>query len=68
MGMGMGMGGMSPEMMQQAMNSPMMQAMLSDPELLRSILSQNPGIAQVRGVLQWQQGFFLAAPALFTPF
>ena len=44
-----GLGGMgaSPEMMQQVMNSPLMQTMMSDPELMRSMLSQNPAISQV---------------------
>ena len=49
-----GMGALrnNPEFMQQMMNSPMMQSMLADPELMRSILSQNPAISQVGALAQ----------------
>ena len=59
-----GMGALrnNPEFMQQMMNSPMMQTMLADPELMRSILSQNPAISQV-GALS-QDTLFAACIAL----
>ena len=47
----------NPEQMQQAMsqmmNNPMMQNVLSDPEMLRNMFSSNPAIQQVHAVGAW---------------
>ena len=50
---GLGGLGASPEMMQQIMNSPLMQTMMNDPELMRNMLSQNPAISQVALLASW---------------
>ncbi len=38
----------NPELMSQLMNSPIMQNMMNDPELMRNMLAQNPMVSQVR--------------------
>ncbi len=37
----------NPELMSQLMNSPIMQNMMNDPELMRNMLAQNPMVSQV---------------------
>ena len=38
----------NPELMSQLINSPIMQNMMNDPELMRNMLAQNPMVSQVR--------------------
>lgn len=43
-----GLGGLGdPELMAQMMNSPIMQSVMNDPELLRNMISQNSMVSQV---------------------
>jgi ubiquilin len=47
MGGGGGMGGMQdPEMMREMMNSPMMASFMNNPDLMRSVIQNNPQVSQ----------------------
>jgi hypothetical protein len=46
---------MDPAAMQQMMQSPLMQQLLSNPELMRNMLQMNPAVREVRRHSSWQQ-------------
>ena len=44
----------NPEMMQEVMNSPIMQSLTSNPEIMRSIMMSNPEMQQLMEVKYWK--------------
>jgi hypothetical protein len=46
---------MDPAAMQQMMQSPLMQQLLSNPELMRNMLQMNPAVREVGRHSSWQQ-------------
>ncbi len=47
------MGGMNPEVMQQMMQSPMMQQVLNNPQFMTSVLQNNPAVREVSAGGPW---------------
>lgn len=43
-----------PQMMAEMMNNPLVQGLLSDPEMVRTILQSNPAIREVSVLRRWE--------------
>ena len=45
-----------PQRMAEMMNNPLVQGLLSDPEMVRTILQSNPAIREVCVMCRWEEG------------